>query len=778
MSGTRTPSSGTPEPYVPDRRGSIQIPLTPSHVSGLRDPLQTLFREPGTFQEQRFNEDSFRTGDFSAKGFKSQVLELSFRREVPVQVDIEPSSLMVKLSGGFEAVQREVRVLQRTGSAASHGGLSMGLREPSASATAGIVSEGFPESSSPTRREPSRDSGDDPLSHDSGGHGLFDAPPFMVTINPVVSPRRASPIDLDHPDPKLVEAVERHLVDPSPTPAISGLASPLATSTLGRDFDSAFDSLQSQGGDMTRELYNWTARNRSQPNSRRPSVRRANSVGSRASSHPANEIRVPGGFRRLFITARHEQQARHGRSQPPPNFLTRNFVEFLALYGHFAGEELSDSDSEDEESLMDEPLPLATEEDHLLRESAQKRMRQQRTRLARQAGTSTGKTLLLLLKAFIGTGVLFLPRGYFNAGWLVSLSLLIFFSCCSFYSFTLLMDVKASVRVSSFGDLGLVLFGSWFRRVILTAIILSQIGFASAYIVFVAENLRALAQSLLSTELSIRLCIGAQVTLFLPLCLTRQIGKLSVSALIANAFIFLGIIYVYCYSGYLVFTRGVAPDVAAFNAESWTIFVGTAIFSYEGIGLLLPIEAAMEKPEQFRMTLTITMLTVTFIFVTLGGIGYFAFGSAVETVVLLNFPQDSLSVHLAQLLYALAILLSTPLQLFPAIKILEHGVFGRSSGKLNPSVKWSKNAFRSAVVLGTTLIAIVGANDLDKFVSFIGSFACIPLLYIFPPLLHLRCMRQNALRVPLAMVVVDIAVLAFGCIMMVYTLVENVRSWM
>jgi len=30
------------------------------------------------------------------------------------------------------------------------------------------------------------------------------------------------------------------------------------------------------------------------------------------------------------------------------------------------------------------------------------------------------------------------------------------------------------------------------------------------------------------------------------------------------------------------------------------------------------------------------------------------------------------------------------------------------------------------------MVAWVGADDLDKFVALVGSFACIPLVYIYP----------------------------------------------
>ena len=71
---------------------------------------------------------------------------------------------------------------------------------------------------------------------------------------------------------------------------------------------------------------------------------------------------------------------------------------------------------------------------------------------------------------------------------------------------------------------------------------------------------------------------------------------------------------------------------------------------------------------------------------------------------------------------SVAILLSMPLQLFPAVRIMENGLFSRS-GKHNPSVKWQKNLFRAGTVLFCSLVSWAGSNELDKFVSLIGSFA-------------------------------------------------------
>jgi solute carrier family 36 (proton-coupled amino acid transporter) len=88
-----------------------------------------------------------------------------------------------------------------------------------------------------------------------------------------------------------------------------------------------------------------------------------------------------------------------------------------------------------------------------------------------------------------------------------------------------------------------------------------------------------------------------------------------------------------------------------------------------------------------------------------------------------------------QFFYAIAIMLSVPLQLFPAVRILENGLFTRS-GKQDPKVKWYKNMFRFAMVALCTFISWAGAADLDKFVAFIGCFAW----YVRAPLVEIcRC---------------------------------------
>lgn len=570
-------------------------------------------------------------------------------------------------------------------------------------------------------------------------------------------------VNLEHPDPEIVKVVGRHLVHEE------DVSSPGAA-----DIDGNFDSLRLQGGDITRQLYKWqrehevgsTSRGRSKSfDIPRPSV-----SGPDGESITIQDIKVPGGFRRNFISAK----AQGKPDAEPPTFLTRNFIEFLSIYGHFAGEELDEDEDEEADEVEEVEEESPTENTALLASRSPRRppVRRSYSRQSTAAKTTTTKAVLLLLKSFVGTGVLFLPKAFLNGGFLFSSMVLLFAATLSYWCFLLLIRSRVAVGVSSYGDVGGVLYGDRMRRIILFSIVFSQIGFAAAYIVFTSENMQALILSLTDNKTFIRIeaLIFLQLLVFMPLSMIRNIAKLSGTALVADFFILLGLIFLYFWGGYTIATEGVA-DIKLFNRNDWPLFVGTAIFTFEGIGLIIPIQESMKKPAQFGPALGGVMVTITLIFISMGALSYAAYGSQVQTVVLLNLPKNSGFVNIVQALYSLAILLSTPLQLFPAIRIIENGLFVRS-GKYNSKIKWQKNIFRCFLVFFTAFVAWGGAADLDRFVSLVGSFACIPLVYVYPPLLHLKAMARGDWQKAS-----DLVLVAFGIGCMVYTTYVTLSSW-
>ncbi|KAI9797029.1 MAG: neutral amino acid transporter [Piccolia ochrophora] len=577
-----------------------------------------------------------------------------------------------------------------------------------------------------------------------------------------------------------------------------------ATVAPGLDEDE-FSSLQLQGGDMTRQVYRWSEEAEAQASGRGRGQRSRSFHISRpqpeSETLDINNIKAPGGFRRDYLrriadspsSSRQGSFRSNGAGHPsrrPPLF-TGNFIEFLSLYGHFAGEELE----EDDEVLRPDEYFSSDAYDDLFRSAGEgeedddsgrepgedsalltpgtpgKRRRRRKDRGVRGTNGTRG-AILLLLKSFVGTGVLFLPRAFLNGGMLFSIMVLVIVSPLSYYCFILLVTTRLKVE-GSFGDLGSKIYGRHMRAIIQFSIVLSQVGFSAAYIVFTSENLQAfvLAVSHGRTWIDIKFMILMQLIVFLPLSLFRDISKLGATALIADALILLGLIYLYYFDLFTIVSQQGVSDIALFNPSNWTLFIGTAIFTFEGIGLIIPIQESMRKPTHFPRVLGGVMIIITLVFTSMGALSYAAFGSATKTVVLLNLPQDNRFVNGVQFLYSLAILLSTPLQLFPAIRITENEFFTRS-GKYNPYIKWQKNVFRFFMVMLTSAIAWGGADDLDKFVALVGSFACVPLVYVYPPLLHYRAIARSRTQR-----IIDLSLVVFGFIVMIYTTTLTLMVW-
>ncbi|KAJ2813518.1 hypothetical protein H4S07_000634, partial [Coemansia furcata] len=117
--------------------------------------------------------------------------------------------------------------------------------------------------------------------------------------------------------------------------------------------DVVVDPFTLPSGDITHELYKWQEEHAQASTSTRNGHNRTRSFSAAPSdsewdmAYTPNQIRAPGGFRRQFV---HDRAERQGR---PSNILTANFVDFIGLYGHFAGGSYP-SDEDDEEDVEGE----------------------------------------------------------------------------------------------------------------------------------------------------------------------------------------------------------------------------------------------------------------------------------------------------------------------------------------------------------------------------------------------------------------------------------------
>jgi amino acid permease len=139
----------------------------------------------------------------------------------------------------------------------------------------------------------------------------------------------------------------------------------------------------------------------------------------------------------------------------------------------------------------------------------------------------------------------------------------------------------------SYGDMGGILYGRALRYIVLFFIVISQIGFVCSYFIFVSGNLVSVANVLSNCTAGIaqEYYVWMPLVILIPLALVRHIAKLSFTAIVADVFILFGLVCIIYFSAAELSTNGVGPNIAAVNPANFALMIGTATFSFEGIGL-------------------------------------------------------------------------------------------------------------------------------------------------------------------------------------------------
>ncbi|KAG0374951.1 neutral amino acid transporter [Mortierella sp. AD032] len=570
---------------------------------------------------------------------------------------------------------------------------------------------------------------------------------------------------------------QRRLSSVTATPTTT---SESATDSTATDGSATLNShFQLQGGADVNDVYKWHEKQ-----TRRQLGPRSYTYHTPPKKDLTIEtIKAPGGFRRHYI-----QNEAVARGEPAPALPTKSFIHFLGLFNmyemdHFAGENFRSipkrsiivpKDAEKRRQSMADTLGSRRyympgenlkEDEEAIEEPEEK--------------LSFSKAVGMLFKTFIASGILFLPNAFKNGGILFAPLFMTLIAVLCLHSFLLLVKCR-ELHPGSYGDIGQHYYGRWMRYIVLFAIAISQFGFCCGYCIFFAQQLAIVVHSLGGAELDKIVWIAIFFVILVPFTLVRNIGKLGFSAVVADLCIVVGLIYLYSYDiKELVINQGSPTPLRLFNSDDFGLFVGTAVFSYEGIGMVIPICGSMANPKQFPRALTIVLSVVCVLLVSFGTLGYAAYGDKVQTIVLDDLPNatsgEKAGKNAIQILYIVAIFLTTPLMLFPAIRIVEN-CCKKLLGENDMGTKkrmMKENLVRILIDFAVAAVAYAGYYKLDIFISFVGSFACAPLLFIFPPLFHLKAFPGQ----PLWRKVSDISLILFGVIVFCYTLVISIQSF-
>ena len=433
------------------------------------------------------------------------------------------------------------------------------------------------------------------------------------------------------------------------------------------------------------------------------------------------------------------------------------------MYGHLYGENLEE-DADDEEKAIeevDENLPTRSISFHdEVPDKEVKRM-------------GICKTFFTLIKSFLGTGLLLMAKGFANGGYAFSIPILIISAVISGVAGQELIETRSKVR-GSFSEIAHFSFGLWARVIADIVMVLAQLTFVIAYVDFICLNVREeIAAWSHSDGANIWYYGLACFVILTPLVFVRHLEKFAMCHFFADFMVVLMILTVVIFSGLSLHDAGrIDPGAVSFNQSAYFLYFGTAIFAFEGVGVVIPIYESMEKPEYFLCLWWITMVAVTTIYIIMGLIPYFAYGEEglsapfISQTIAAVYPN--LWNQIVNVLYAVALVPTYVLIVNPAVHVLEIAILkGRVPETKHSALrKWLKNLIRTIVVAFTVVIAIVSADSLDYMLGIVSTISCTPVGFIFPAAFHLRNMKPTGWRR-----CVDWFIIVFGFVVIVVILI-------
>ena len=242
-------------------------------------------------------------------------------------------------------------------------------------------------------------------------------------------------------------------------------------------------------------------------------------------------------------------------------------------------------------------------------------------------GTATpSKVATNIFISFVGCGMLGMPYAFSQSGHVLGSLTLAAISTLNLYAMLNLCETRKELtrwghsNIRNYGDVGKVIGGKVGEVFVNALLVLSQVGFATAYIISISANVLQMFH--VSRFLT---CCLACIPLLVALVQITHLATLAPFSLLVDVSMLTGSFFVLYYDYQHYADPNTLPHPAA-NYSSFLYVADVSIYALEGAVMILPLESSCADPKSFPSILTKCMIGITSLMILFGLAGYVAFG--------------------------------------------------------------------------------------------------------------------------------------------------------
>ncbi|OII72741.1 transporter protein [Cryptosporidium ubiquitum] len=285
-----------------------------------------------------------------------------------------------------------------------------------------------------------------------------------------------------------------------------------------------------------------------------------------------------------------------------------------------------------------------------------------------------------VVKATVGTGILFAPYAIVKSGYSVSIVLILVYWLLNI-TCTLLMFQCADEVNDTYSSIAFAAMGKTGKILADISIIFTQLSFCAVFVTFVTKAIQNVISGIYDCapayiEYGTALITFIQLIVYIPMSCFGRIQSLGPAMIMANIALFVGLVTVFTYSALELATNISNNNMAEIsyftNLESIAGLVGTAAFLWVSGPVVISYYVSIADYNARKRFTWLYFIAITFVFiltVSFTFVSAFGYGKHTFSAITLNLPI-TIGAMSGQIFFAISILLSFPLMIFPVKEIV------------------------------------------------------------------------------------------------------------